>query len=150
MRFYCILGHFFQTKSNFSKCPVPHCNWVLGDCIKFGHFLPNSDLFRATFVADCIKFWSFCKILVFFGLFQKKPEFRAEARNSGLSGSTVFDCSWGTLLGKSIMHFWQREAHWELTGGQFWYWNDIKTFKDDHSIKDESFNLCRYVFDVSI
>ena len=28
--------------------------------------------------------------------------------------------------------------------------NDIKTFKDDHSIKDESFNLCRYVFDVSI
>ena len=49
----------------------------------------------------------------------KKPEFRAEARNSGLSGSTVFDCSWGTLLGKSIMHFWQREAHWELTGGQF-------------------------------
>ena len=87
--------------------------WVLGDCIKFGHFLPNSDLFRATFVADCIKFWSFCKILVFFGLFQKKPEFRAEARNSGLSGSTVFDCSWGTLFGKS-------------------------------------FNLCRYVFDVSI
>ena len=72
MRFYCILGHFFQTKSNFSKCPVPLCNWVLGDCIKFGHFLPNSGLFRATFVGDCIKFWPFCKILAFFGLFQKK------------------------------------------------------------------------------
>ena len=120
MRFYCILGHFFQTKSNFSKCPVSlSLQLGFGRLYKIWPFLPNSDLFRVTFVADCIKFWSFCKILVFFGLFQKKPESRAEARNSGLSGSTVFDCSWGTLLGKSLMHFWQREAHWELTGGQF-------------------------------
>ena len=76
--FFLKIGQFFPNEIKFSRCPIPHCNWNLGDCINF-----------------C----PFCKILVCFGhllwlfladfwLFEKKPEFLAEVRNFGLSGST--------------------------------------------------------------
>ena len=82
------IGQFFPNEIKFSRCPIPHCNWNLGDCINFCPFLQNSGLFRASFVGDCINSGFFGLFLADFWLSEKKAEFLAEVRNFGLSGST--------------------------------------------------------------
>ena len=78
MRFYCILGHFFQTKSNFSKCPVS-----LSLQLGFGRLYKIWPFFA--------KFWPFsgyfcCRLYKILVFLQNYGLFRAFSKKARISG----------------------------------------------------------------